>query len=248
MARRATATRCSWRRRPASDRVRRLATELEESLTRLGVDHVDLIQLHNLVEPDEWEIAVRTRWRGRGARRGRATRGCAASSASPVTACESHAMHLRSLHAFDFDSVLLPYNFTHARAPRLPRRRRGAPRTVLRARGRRADHQVDRPRPLVGQPRGQVQLVRAVDRSGGDRPSGPVRARQRATASSTPPATRSLVPLVLAAARPATSWRPRPAELRDDVETFGITAAVRRRRRSSGSERASARSARRRRR
>ena len=32
-------------------------TELEESLTRLGVDHVDLIQLHNLVEPDEWETA-----------------------------------------------------------------------------------------------------------------------------------------------------------------------------------------------
>src|SRR3954471_20142533 len=30
---------------------------LERSLTRMGVDHVDLIQLHNLVEPDEWEIA-----------------------------------------------------------------------------------------------------------------------------------------------------------------------------------------------
>ena len=31
--------------------------ELEESLSRLGVDAVDLIQLHNLVEPDEWETA-----------------------------------------------------------------------------------------------------------------------------------------------------------------------------------------------
>ena len=31
--------------------------ELERSLERLGVDHVDLIQLHNLVEDDEWEIA-----------------------------------------------------------------------------------------------------------------------------------------------------------------------------------------------
>ena len=30
---------------------------LERSLTRLGVDSVDLIQLHNLVEPDEWETA-----------------------------------------------------------------------------------------------------------------------------------------------------------------------------------------------
>ena len=31
--------------------------ELERSLTRLGVDHVDLIQLHNLVEPDEFDVA-----------------------------------------------------------------------------------------------------------------------------------------------------------------------------------------------
>ncbi|MEQ1787405.1 MAG: aldo/keto reductase, partial [Acidimicrobiales bacterium] len=31
--------------------------ELERSLARLQVDSVDLIQLHNLVEPDEWEVA-----------------------------------------------------------------------------------------------------------------------------------------------------------------------------------------------
>src|SRR5438445_10980497 len=30
---------------------------LERSLHRLGVDHVDLIQLHNLVEDDEWALA-----------------------------------------------------------------------------------------------------------------------------------------------------------------------------------------------
>src|SRR3954451_11969122 len=30
---------------------------LERSIERLGVDQVDLIQLHNLVEPDEWETA-----------------------------------------------------------------------------------------------------------------------------------------------------------------------------------------------
>jgi aryl-alcohol dehydrogenase-like predicted oxidoreductase len=33
--------------------------ELEQSLERMGVDSVDLIQLHNLVEPDEWEQAFR---------------------------------------------------------------------------------------------------------------------------------------------------------------------------------------------
>src|SRR5436190_1555228 len=31
--------------------------ELERSLGRLGTDHVDLIQLHNLVEDDEWAVA-----------------------------------------------------------------------------------------------------------------------------------------------------------------------------------------------
>src|SRR5437016_9303390 len=30
---------------------------LERSLTRMGVDQVDLIQLHNLVEPADWEAA-----------------------------------------------------------------------------------------------------------------------------------------------------------------------------------------------
>ena len=31
--------------------------QLEASLERMGVDRVDLIQLHNLVEPDEWDAA-----------------------------------------------------------------------------------------------------------------------------------------------------------------------------------------------
>src|SRR6188768_1936346 len=31
--------------------------QFERSLERMGVDHVDLVQLHNLVEPDEWEVA-----------------------------------------------------------------------------------------------------------------------------------------------------------------------------------------------
>ena len=32
--------------------------EIHRSLERLRVDHVDLLQLHNLAEPDEWEIAM----------------------------------------------------------------------------------------------------------------------------------------------------------------------------------------------
>src|SRR3954451_21385714 len=32
--------------------------EIRRSLERLGVDHVDLLQLHNLVDEDEWEVAL----------------------------------------------------------------------------------------------------------------------------------------------------------------------------------------------
>ena len=48
--------RSSWPPRPATDR-RGARAELERWLERMGVDQVDLIQLHNLVEPDEWETA-----------------------------------------------------------------------------------------------------------------------------------------------------------------------------------------------
>ena len=44
--------------------------ELERSLTRMDVDQVDLIQLHNLVEPDEWDVAFGPERCGRGPRRG----------------------------------------------------------------------------------------------------------------------------------------------------------------------------------
>lgn len=84
---------------------------LERSLTRLGVDHVDLIQLHNLVEPDEWEVA-------HGA--GGAVAALARAREEGLTrfiGITGHGlriatMHLRSLERFDFDSVLLPFNFS----------------------------------------------------------------------------------------------------------------------------------------
>jgi aryl-alcohol dehydrogenase-like predicted oxidoreductase len=82
---------------------------LERSLTRLGVDSVDLIQLHNLVEPDEWEIAhgpggaveALSRARDEGLTRFIGVTGHGLRIAG---------MHLRSLERFDFDSVLLPFN------------------------------------------------------------------------------------------------------------------------------------------
>ncbi len=85
--------------------------QLEASLTRMGVDQVDLIQLHNLVEPDEWEVA-----HGPG---GALEALVAARDEGLVRfiGVTGHGvripgMLLRSLEAFDYDSVLFPYNLT----------------------------------------------------------------------------------------------------------------------------------------
>ncbi|MGA1052037.1 MAG: aldo/keto reductase [Ilumatobacteraceae bacterium] len=83
--------------------------ELERSLVRMGVDHVDLVQLHNLVEPDEWEIAVGPGGAVEALFRARDEGLC---SFVGVTGhgLRIPAMHLRTLERHDLDSVLFPYN------------------------------------------------------------------------------------------------------------------------------------------
>jgi aryl-alcohol dehydrogenase-like predicted oxidoreductase len=83
--------------------------QIEKSLERLCTDHVDLVQLHNLVDEAEWgtamaaggalEAAVEAREQGK-------TRFIGVTGHGVTVA----AMHLRSLDRFPFDSVLLPYN------------------------------------------------------------------------------------------------------------------------------------------
>ncbi|MCO8127604.1 aldo/keto reductase [Acidimicrobiia bacterium EGI L10123] len=90
--------------------------ELERSLTRLGVDHVDLIQLHNLVEEDEWQTAFAA---------GGVVEAMAAARDEGLVrhiGITGHGlriagMHQRSLEAFPFDSVLLPYSAVLLRDP-----------------------------------------------------------------------------------------------------------------------------------
>ena len=84
--------------------------EIQGSLERLKVDHVDLIQFHALAHPDEWdtvmgpggalEAAVEAREKGW-------TRFIGVTGHGWMIA----AMHKRSLRRFDFDSVLMPYNY-----------------------------------------------------------------------------------------------------------------------------------------
>jgi len=85
--------------------------ELEQSLERLGVDQVDLVQLHNLVEDDEWDVAHGT---GGVVEAMIAARDEGLVRFIGVTGhgVRIPGMHVRSLGEFDYDSVLFPYNFT----------------------------------------------------------------------------------------------------------------------------------------
>lgn len=83
---------------------------LERSLERLGVEHVDLIQLHNLVEEDEWEVAHLPGGAVEALSQAR-EEGLARFIGVTGHGLRIAAMHRRSLERFDFDSVLLPYNF-----------------------------------------------------------------------------------------------------------------------------------------
>jgi aryl-alcohol dehydrogenase-like predicted oxidoreductase len=88
--------------------------EIRRSLDRLGVDHVDLLQLHNLVDVIDWEFALRDggaldaaiEARDEGLVRFIGVTGHGRTVAR---------MHLRSLERFAFDSVLAPYSYVQMR-------------------------------------------------------------------------------------------------------------------------------------
>lgn len=84
--------------------------QLEQSLIRLGIDQVDLIQLHNLVEADEWEVAHGPGGAVEGLARAR-DEGLVRFIGVTGHGTRIPGMHRRSLARFDFDSVLIPYNF-----------------------------------------------------------------------------------------------------------------------------------------
>ncbi len=82
---------------------------LEESLTRLGVDKIDLLQLHDLVEEDEWETAHGENGAVRALVQAR-EEGLIDYIGVTGHGLRIAKMHLKSLERFDFDSVLFPYN------------------------------------------------------------------------------------------------------------------------------------------
>ena len=84
--------------------------DIHRSLDRLKVDKVDLIQLHGLQHPDEWDTALGP---GGALEAAIEARGNGLVRFIGVT---GHgwmiaALHNRALKRFDFDSVLMPYNY-----------------------------------------------------------------------------------------------------------------------------------------
>ena len=90
--------------------------ELHRSLERLQVDQVDLIQLHNLVEPEEWETALAEGGALQAAIEAR-DEGLVRFIGVTGHGVTAPAMHQRSLERFAFDSVLLPYNYMMMQNP-----------------------------------------------------------------------------------------------------------------------------------
>jgi aryl-alcohol dehydrogenase-like predicted oxidoreductase len=90
--------------------------EIRRSLERLGVDHVDLIQLHNLVDVIEWEFALRDGGALQAAVEAR-DEGLVRFIGVTGHGLTVARMHKRSLERFPFDSVLAPYNYVQMRDP-----------------------------------------------------------------------------------------------------------------------------------
>jgi len=91
--------------------------QIKQSLERLQVSSIDLIQLHNLTDPKSWEkvmgengalmALIEAREQGMVNYIGVTGHGYGVAQ-----------MHLRSLERFEFDSVLLPYNYIMMQNPK----------------------------------------------------------------------------------------------------------------------------------
>ena len=91
--------------------------QIRRSLDRLGVDSVDLIQLHNLVDVIEWDQALSAGGALEAALEAR-EEGLVRFIGVTGHGLSVPEMHRRSLERFPFDSVLAPYNHVQMQDPR----------------------------------------------------------------------------------------------------------------------------------
>ena len=83
--------------------------QIRSSLERMRVDQIDLIQFHNLGHPDEWDMAMGENGALEAAKEAR-DEGLVKHIGVTGHGLKIAAFHYRSLQAFDFDSILLPWN------------------------------------------------------------------------------------------------------------------------------------------
>ncbi len=84
--------------------------EIARSLERLRTDRVDLLQLHALIHPDEWDQALSPGGALEAAREAR-EQGLIRFIGVTGHGWNVAALHRRSLERFAFDSVLMPWNW-----------------------------------------------------------------------------------------------------------------------------------------
>jgi predicted aldo/keto reductase-like oxidoreductase len=89
---------------------RKARDEIRKSLQRMKVPYVDLIQLHNLTDPAEQEIALGPDGALRAAIEARDA-GLVRFIGVTGHGVIAPSIHMRSLERFPFDSVLLPFNY-----------------------------------------------------------------------------------------------------------------------------------------
>jgi aryl-alcohol dehydrogenase-like predicted oxidoreductase len=90
--------------------------QIHQSLERMGVQRVDLIQLHSLADPIEWDIALSPKGALEACIEAR-DQGLVRFIGVTGHGTQIAATHLRSLERFDFDSVLLPYSYIMMQNP-----------------------------------------------------------------------------------------------------------------------------------
>lgn len=90
--------------------------ELHRSLERMGIDYIDLWQLHSLADPIEWDTALSPGGAIDAAVEAK-KQGLIRAIGVTGHGLQIAAAHRRSLERFDFDAILLPYNYLTLQQP-----------------------------------------------------------------------------------------------------------------------------------
>ena len=162
-------------RGPAHDQIRR-------SLERMGVDTIDLLQLHNLVDRAEWEVAMGPGGALEAAVEAR-DEGIVRFIGVTGHGLDVAERHLQSLEEFAFDSVLFPYNYAQLQNDEHAAQVEELDRDLRGPRRRDPDDQ-ERVQGSLGRSRPSLRAVVRADHRSRTRSTRPSPGRWRGPASS----------------------------------------------------------------